>query len=138
MDRSYVNSPPLSAGRTGALTALALAAFAANSVLCRLALAERRIDAASFTAVRLASGAAVLGLLAAGSLRGKRWPGSLGSTAALVLYAAPFSFAYLRLGAGLGALVLFGTVQITMIGWGLARGERASLATWLGFLIAIA
>jgi drug/metabolite transporter (DMT)-like permease len=120
------------------LTAASLVAFAANSLLCRLALAQRQIDAASFTAVRLVGGAVVLGLLAASQLRAHPWPGSLYSTAALVLYAAPFSFAYLRLGAGLGALVLFGAVQTTMIVWGFVRGERASRATWIGFAIAVA
>jgi drug/metabolite transporter (DMT)-like permease len=128
----------MNAHRTAVLTALSLVAFASNSILCRLALAGHEIDAASFTAVRLASGALVLGVLAARSLRGRRWPGSAGSTLALLLYAAPFSFAYLRLGAGVGALILFGCVQATMVGWGVVRGERASGAVWLGLLIAVA
>jgi drug/metabolite transporter (DMT)-like permease len=125
------------AARTAILTALSLIAFAANSVLCRLALADARIDAASFTAVRLASGALVLGLIALPGLRALPWPGSVGSTAALFLYAAPFSYAYLRLGAGVGALVLFACVQVTMIGWGLFRGERSSALVWLGLAIAM-
>src|SRR4051812_13480564 len=103
--------------RTALLTALSLIAFASNSILCRLALAGHQIDAASFTTVRLASGALVLGVLAARALRGARWPGSVGSSLALLLYAAPFSFAYLRLGAGIGALILFGCVQTTMLCW---------------------
>ncbi len=119
-----------------ASTALSLIAFASNSILCRLALAQQRIDAASFTAVRLVSGAAVLGILAAPVLRKSRWPGTICSTFALAAYAVPFSFAYLRLGASLGALVLFGAVQITMLAWGFWRGERASRATWLGFVMA--
>src|SRR5260221_3943328 len=113
---------------TALLTILSLIAFASNSILCRLALAGHQIDAASFTTVRLASGALVLGALAARGLRSARWPGSVGSTMALLLYAAPFSFAYVRLATGVGALVLFGCVQATMIGWGLVRGERASCA----------
>jgi drug/metabolite transporter (DMT)-like permease len=79
----------------------------------------------------------VLGLLGARSLRGARWPGSVGSTLALALYAAPFSFAYLRLGAGMGALILFGCVQATMLGWGALRGEQAPRAVWLGLAIAL-
>jgi drug/metabolite transporter (DMT)-like permease len=123
--------------RTLLLTALSLIAFAANSILCRLALAGHRIDAASFTVIRLVSGAVVLGVFAVGGLREKPWPGSLASTGALFLYAAPFSFAYVRLGAGIGALVLFACVQATMIGWGLLRGERAPWAVWLGLALAL-
>jgi drug/metabolite transporter (DMT)-like permease len=80
----------------------------------------------------------VLGVLAAPALREAHWPGSVRSTVALALYAAPFSFAYVRLGAGLGALILFGAVQITMLSWGFVHGERASKATWLGFVTAVA
>lgn len=123
--------------RTLLLTALSLVAFAANSILCRLALAGGRIDAASFTSIRLVSGALVLGLLAARPLRKSPWPGSLASTAALFLYAAPFSFAYLRLGAGIGALVLFGSVQATMIGWGVLRGESTPRPVWIGLALAL-
>lgn len=128
----------MKAHRIAFLTALSLLAFASNSILCRLALADQEIDAASFTTVRLASGAAVLGLLAARSLRGVRWPGSMSSATALLLYAAPFSFAYLRLGAGVGALILFGCVQATMLGWGILRREQTSGAVWAGLAIAIA
>src|SRR5262249_28650600 len=117
--------------RTLVLTAATLVCFAANSLLCRLALAERRIDAASFTAIRLAGGAVVLGLLAPGRVRrGARW--SWASAAALFLYAAPFSFAYLSIGAGPGALILFAAVQATMIGWGIVRGELPRPAVWIG------
>jgi drug/metabolite transporter (DMT)-like permease len=124
--------------RTLGLTVLALIAFAANSILTRLALGSHRIDAASFTAIRLASGAAVLALLVmaqsknAASLRGRGTIGPL----ALFLYAAPFSFAYLRIGAAVGALVLFGVVQLTMIGYALRRGERPSPFAWLGLVLA--
>lgn len=122
--------------RTIVLTATALVAFAANSLLCRLALATQRIDAASFTAIRLASGAIVLALLA---LRrgGGKGAGSWWSAAALFLYAAPFSYAYMRISTGIGALVAFGAVQATMIGWGIARGERPRVAVWMGLVIAI-
>jgi drug/metabolite transporter (DMT)-like permease len=123
--------------RTALFTALALIGFAGNSLLCRLALADRAIDAATFTAVRLASGAVVLVLLARSWRGGATRSGSTLSAAALFAYAAPFSFAYLRLGAGLGALVLFGAVQATMIGWGLARGERPRPVVWLGLALAL-
>jgi drug/metabolite transporter (DMT)-like permease len=125
--------------RTALCTAAALIAFAANSLLCRLALMGGAIDAASFTGLRLASGAVVLALLA-GLRQGDRPRSSASwiSGAALFAYAAPFSFAYLRLGTGVGALVLFGSVQATMIGWGIARGERPRFLVWLGLAIAMA
>ena len=97
-----------------------MAAFAANSVLARLALRTTDIDAALFTAVRIGAGAAVLAVVA----RRGRIGGSWASAAALFVYAAAFSFAYLSLAVGTGALVLFGAVQVTMIGTGVARGER--------------
>jgi drug/metabolite transporter (DMT)-like permease len=120
--------------RVAAATGLALVGFAANSLLCRGALGARRIDAASFTAVRLVSGAVVLIALArpAGGARG----GSLASAAALFAYAAAFSFAYLSLPAGVGALLLFGAVQVTMIGGALRAGERPSWNVWSGLLLA--
>ena len=120
-------------------TALALLAFAANSLLCRAALGAGAIDAASFTAVRLCSGAVALAALVA--LRTRRRSPSAGSwTLALALfaYAAPFSFAYLRLPTGLGALVLFGAVQTTMIGAELVRGRRPSRREGLGLMLALA
>jgi drug/metabolite transporter (DMT)-like permease len=124
--------------RVIALTLLALIAFASNSILTRMALAGHEIDAASFTLVRLAAGALMLALLAglAGTslLRGR---GAIGPIA-LFAYAAPFSFAYLRIGAAVGALVLFGIVQLTMIGWGLIRGERPATRTWGGLILAAA
>jgi drug/metabolite transporter (DMT)-like permease len=119
--------------RTAALTALALVAFAGNSLLCRMALKHTAIDAASFTSVRLAAGALVLGLLVA--LRQRRSPGAAGdwtSALALFVYAAGFSFAYVSLTAATGALLLFGVVQTSMIGWGLAHGERLRPLQWLG------
>lgn len=118
-----------------ALTALTMAAFAANSVLCRLALQTTAIDPATFTAVRLAAGA--LTLWGVVRLRRGRMGGSWGSAAALFVYAAAFSFAYLGLTVGTGALILFGAVQLTMIGWGLARGERLSGLQTLGLAAAL-
>lgn len=120
-------------------TAIALTCFAGNSLLCRLALAERHVDAATFTAVRLASGAFVLALLARGRPVDARAPSARwGSGALLFAYALPFSLAYLRVGAALGALVLFASVQATMIGWGVAHGERPPPAAWLGIAVAVA
>lgn len=123
--------------RIALLTAAALVAFAGNSLLCRLALAGREIDAASFTAIRIASGAIVLAVLAmprgGGALRAGQW----GSAAALFGYAAPFSYAYLELGAGIGALILFGAVQTTMLGVAIARGERPRPLVWLGLAVAL-
>jgi drug/metabolite transporter (DMT)-like permease len=126
--------------RTALLTGLALAAFAANSVLCRLALEGGGIDAASFSTLRLASGAATL-VLVAGLTRGfspRGRGGSWLSGALLFLYAVPFSFAYLSLGAGTGALILFGAVQATMIVAALRSGERPRPLEWLGLASAIA
>jgi drug/metabolite transporter (DMT)-like permease len=118
------------------LTVVAMIAFAANSLLCRLALRDTQIDAASFTLVRLASGALMLWLIV--RLRGGTvgahgsWP----SAFALFAYAAGFSFAYLTLPAAAGALLLFGAVQATMIGYGLWRGERLGLVQSGGLLLA--
>lgn len=122
--------------RTLLLTALAMLAFAGNSLLCRLALRETEIDAASFTTLRLASGALMLAALLrlrSGSrpLAGS-WPGAL----ALFTYAAAFSFAYLHLDTGVGALLLFGAVQLSMLLWGLWRGERLPGLATLGTLLA--
>lgn len=114
-------------------TLLAMVAFAGNSVLCRLAFQDTDIDAASFTVVRLLSGALVLWLLVAcRSKRSDLQAGSWWSAWALFLYAAAFSFAYLSLTTGTGALLLFGAVQVTMIGVGLWQGERLSRWQSLG------
>jgi drug/metabolite transporter (DMT)-like permease len=122
------------------LALLALVAFAANSVLARFALGPDRIDPASFTAIRLASGAIVLwlvlrwqGAAAPSEPRPGRWTGA----ALLFLYAAPFSFAYVSLPTGTGALVLFGAVQLTMIGAALHGGERPRPREWVGLLLAL-
>jgi drug/metabolite transporter (DMT)-like permease len=123
--------------RTAALTSAALVGFAANSLLCRAALRPGLADAASFTTLRLLSGAVVLVLLAGGRPREVLAAGSWPSAAALFAYAALFSFAYLRIGAGVGALLLFGAVQTTMIGWALRAGERPRPAQWAGIALAV-
>ncbi|MFC4294667.1 DMT family transporter [Novosphingobium tardum] len=120
-----------------ALTAAAMIAFAANSLLCRFALAADLIDPGAFTAVRLLSGAVVLYAILRSARRADRLAGSWGGAAALFVYAAAFSYAYVSLSAGTGALLLFGAVQITMIGVGLWRGERFTAIQSLGFVIAI-
>jgi drug/metabolite transporter (DMT)-like permease len=120
-----------------ALTLLALVAFAANSILCRLALRSGSIDPASFSAVRIASGAAVL-LFLMRLRRTGRMAGSWRSAAWLVLYAVPFSIAYLHLGAGTGALLLFGAVQVTMVVAAILRGRRPSMVQWYGLALALA
>ena len=125
--------------RTALCTMLALTAFAANSILCRLALEGPAIDAASFTTVRLLSGA--LTLLVFSSLASK-WttsvrPGSWGAASLLFLYAVAFSFAYLTLSAGTGALILFAAVQLSMILAALLAGERPAPLEWLGLVAAL-
>jgi drug/metabolite transporter (DMT)-like permease len=128
---------------TGLLTALAMVFFAANSVLGRLALTDEAISPADYTAVRLVSGAVTLALLVWWrSLRNREklvlfQAGSVVSATALFFYAAAFSFAYLSLEAGMGALILFACVQVTMIGWALFRGERPGVIAWAGLVIAM-
>lgn len=123
-------------------TVVAMIAFAANSVLCRWALDRTAIDPAAFTGIRLAAGAVMLWLcLRAGRRTGGgvwpgSWPGSWAGAAALSAYAAAFSFAYVRLPAASGALLLFGAVQVTMIAAGLIRGERLRPLQWLGIVLA--
>lgn len=147
--------PPL---RLFLLTAAAMLAFAGNSLLCRLALKQSGIDAASFTSVRVLCGAVVLWLLvrwrcarqnasqAAGPLAGQaqvppasllEGQGNWGSAAALFVYAAGFSFAYVSLPAASGALLLFGAVQATMLGYALRQGERLGAQQTAGLLIAL-
>ncbi|HEX7836747.1 MAG TPA: DMT family transporter [Kofleriaceae bacterium] len=125
---------------TFALTAATMIAFAANSLLCRAALRGGAIDAVSFTAIRLVSGAVILVAITS-ARRGAGDAGKHGSwraAIALAGYAIAFSYAYLKLGAGAGALLLFGTVQLTMITGGLVRGERPSLRQWFGLAVAAA
>jgi drug/metabolite transporter (DMT)-like permease len=125
--------------RLSGLVAVVLVAFAANSVLCRLALAEGATGPATFTALRLASGAlALVGLLALRGRLAALGPAlSLRMTGALFAYAAAFSFAYVALDAGIGALILFGAVQATMFAGALIGGERPGPARWLGGLAAL-
>lgn len=112
-------------------------AFAGNSLLYRMALRETSLDAASFTTLRLLSGVLVLWLIV--EWRGGRRAsgGTWFSGSALFVYAAGFSFAYVSLAAGTGALLLFGAVQTTMILYGLWTGERLGAAQWLGLLLAL-
>jgi drug/metabolite transporter (DMT)-like permease len=123
-----------------AVTTFALVAFAMNSILCRLALGTGAIDATAFTAVRLASGAIMLLALTAATRRGAAARAHRDPLAAAMLfaYAFAFSLAYRDLAASTGALILFATVQVTMIGWGLHRGERLTVVGWAGFLLAVA
>ena len=153
------------------LTLVTMTAFAGNSLLCRLALKQTSIDAASFTFIRIISGAIALwfivkfrkrlmvdrttsplverspnsppvtrlprrSLAKAGhsSLpQAGNWPSAL----ALFAYAAAFSFAYISLSAGTGALLLFGAVQATMIIWGLRQGEQLRARQWVGLAFAL-
>ena len=127
---------PLS--RTVTLTVLAMLAFAGNSLLCRAALQHTGMDAATFTSVRLATGAATLAVLVAWRKSGPAWrAGNWPSAAALCVYAAGFSFAYVSLTAATGALLLFGAVQATMVGAGIWRGERLASRQWLGLGLAM-
>jgi drug/metabolite transporter (DMT)-like permease len=129
-----------SAAKVALLTMLAMLAFAANSVLNRVALAAGEADPLTFTGVRLASGALVLVLILAVRGRGPIWGhlgGSPSGALALFLYASAFSFAYLNLGAGSGALVLFATVQIGMLGWAIGQGDRPGAFEWAGFSVAV-
>ncbi len=122
--------------RAFVLTTLAMIAFAGNSLLGRAALRETDIDAATFTAIRLMSGALVLWLLVNARRTSASGQGSWLSAFALFIYAAAFSFAYLGLSTATGALILFGAVQATMISYGLWQGDRLRLLQWLGFLLA--
>jgi drug/metabolite transporter (DMT)-like permease len=119
------------------LTVLAMIAFAGNSLLCRIALKHTGIDPVSFTTIRLFSGAVMLYLvvrLRRGAFAGGgNWPSAI----ALFAYAAGFSYAYVSLTAATGALLLFGAVQATMIGYGLVVGERLPKLQWIGLLFAV-
>ena len=123
--------------RTIGLTVIAMLAFAANSVLCRLALAQGSIDPASFTSVSVGSGVVTLWLILAFTGRASVMHGSWQAAVALFAYAAAFSFAYITLSAGAGALLLFGAVQATMVTKGLVRGERLTAPQWFGFIVAL-
>ncbi|RUO24465.1 EamA family transporter [Aliidiomarina minuta] len=118
------------------LTMLAMIAFAANSLLCRAALMHTSIDAASFTTIRLLSGAVVLWLILRFRQGTAAGAGNWLSAIALFVYAAGFSFAYISLPAATGALLLFGAVQTTMIGYGMWAGERLLKLQLIGLAVA--
>jgi len=118
------------------LAGLAMLAFASNSILCRLALRNTSIDPASFTSIRLISGAVMLGLLVRLQKGSQIGNGNWRSATALFIYAAGFSFAYISLPAASGALLLFGAVQITMIGYGIWSGEHLEMFQVAGLLLA--
>ena len=135
--------------RTLFLSCLSMLAFAGNSVLCRLALAEQQIDPASFTGVRLVSGAFMLVLILSLSKKNVTDPASLDTetatgrfrrsvfaACALFAYAIFFSYAYLSLDTATGALVLFGVVQITLISIGIAKGQTLKAFEWVGLVLA--
>lgn len=128
----------MSLSRVFILTSLAMIAFAGNSLLCRLAFKTTGIDAASFTTIRLISGAIVLWLLVQIKDSGPSGKGNWLSGFALFVYAAGFSFAYLHLSAATGALLLFAAVQASMIGYGIFKGERLQAFQLLGLAIAFA
>lgn len=125
---------------TALYTSLTMVAFASNSILNRLALGQQSIDAVSYTTIRLLSGALVLWLIASlqESRTGPRIRGGWPSAVMLFAYALAFSFAYLSLSAGTGALILFGSVQVTMLLAALRSGERPHLLEWLGVALALA
>jgi len=127
------------AAKASLYTAAAMIAFAANSLLCRLALGTQQIDAASFTSIRLVSGAAMMGLLMLPRAEPRQWRAvNWRSVAALFAYMICFSFAYLYLSAATGALLLFAAVQLTMIVAALRAGVSLPLASWCGVLLAVA
>ena len=126
----------MSYARIIALTSLAMFAFAGNSLLCRIALKHTSIDPASFTTIRLISGAVTLWLLARARRGVTIGRGNWLSALALFAYAAGFSFAYVSLPAATGALLLFGAVQATMIGYGIWAGERLEKMQLVGLLLA--
>ena len=136
-----MTATPMGRGAVVASTVFSLVAFAANSLLCRMALGRELIDPISFTSIRLISGAVMLLALVAwmeaprapSTSRG-RWSGAV----SLFVYAAAFSLAYVALDTGVGALILFGAVQLTMMSIAWQRGERMSGGQWIGFLIALA
>jgi drug/metabolite transporter (DMT)-like permease len=126
----------MSHARIIALTSLAMIAFAGNSLLCRVALKQTSIDATSFTAIRLISGALMLWVLVQMRHGTRTGRGNWMSACALFVYAAGFSFAYVSLPAATGALLLFGAVQVTMIGYGVWTGERLLRLQLAGIVLA--
>lgn len=137
MNNTQQNLPHRWNSRLWFLTALTMLAFAANSLLCREALASGSIDAASFTLVRMVSGAVVLAVLALMQVKGQALAGNWRSATALFGYAVAFSFAYHSLSTATGALVLFGAVQGSMIGFGFWSGERLGPLQMFGVVLAM-
>ncbi len=127
----------MSSTRLVFLTSLAMLAFAGNSLLCRVALKNTGIDAASFTSIRLISAALTLWLVVRVSSKSNSGQGNWPSALALFAYAAGFSFAYINLTAATGALLLFGAVQTTMSGFGIWRGERLLKLQLFGLVLAL-
>jgi len=127
----------MSYARITVLTSLAMIAFAGNSLLCRVALKQTGIDAASFTTIRLASGALMLWLIVRTNRSTRAGRGNWRSAFALFAYAAGFSLAYVSLPAATGALLLFGAVQATMIGHGIWAGERLLRLQLAGLVLAL-
>jgi drug/metabolite transporter (DMT)-like permease len=128
--------------KTGLLTTIAMLAFAANSVLARLALGAGEIDPLAYTGIRLASGAlmlsALLALRAPRRFVPRRVAGTWRGASALLVYAITFSLAYVMLATGTGALILFASVQFGMLGWAVLKGDRPGVLEWLGIGIAFA
>lgn len=137
-DGEFKSTESLMSPMTFVYAAIAMVAFAANSLLCRMALVETDIGPASFTLVRLFSGAVVLSLLVKFNGQHPFKQGSWTGALALFCYAAGFSFAYQDVTTGTGALLLFGAVQITMISIGFVRGERFCGIQTSGFIVAFA
>ncbi len=125
--------------KTFSYTVFALVAFALNSILCRVALGAEAIDAASFTLIRLLSGAVTLFAISQffDKKKSNERRGNWLSAFFLFAYAVCFSFAYLNLTTGTGALILFGSVQATMIFVALLKGERPKILEWLGLVFAL-
>ncbi|MGE7991522.1 DMT family transporter [Pseudomonas sp. NPDC089554] len=138
MHENHTPGIRLSAQALYAPVALSLLAFAANSLFCRLALRDGAIDASSFTALRLGSGALFLACLVGFGQRRRRLRGSWAGALALLAYAWLFSIAYLQLQAGVGALILFGAVQVGMFAYGVLRGEPLQRRVVAGMAIAFA
>jgi drug/metabolite transporter (DMT)-like permease len=142
MGSNLTNKPNSFLIKTILFTGLALIAFAANSVLCRLALGESAIDASTFTIVRLLAGAIVLTVIMSiskiksNSNTNSSTKGSWPASTALFIYGLTFSFAYVTLDTATGALILFGSVQITMILMSIFSGNRLHISEWFGMAIA--
>ena len=138
VDDDRASNQPASELRTLTLTGVAMLALAANPLLCRMALGAGHIDAASFTSIRVVAGAAMLWLLMAWTRRrGERRPVDWRAVVTLFGYMIFFSFAYLSISVGTGALILFGAVLLTMFAVALKSGERFRPLSWAGLVLAI-